>query len=60
MIVEGIRGMRDVYKILVVELEENLRLWRLSLTSKAVLGARDSIVAKALSYKPEGRWFDTR
>jgi hypothetical protein len=23
-------------------------------------GARDSVVVKALSYKPEGHWFETR
>jgi hypothetical protein len=25
-----------------------------------ILGARGSVVVKALCYKPEGRWFDTR
>jgi hypothetical protein len=32
----------------------------ISCWSYIFIGARGSVVAKALCYKPEGRWFDTR
>jgi hypothetical protein len=52
--------MRILLRTIIVYAELLAEGNRLFYSERAVKGTRGSIVVKALSYKPEGRGFDTR